>query len=95
MESFLEILRWLIVCGAILSFAFLILLALPNSRLRAFLLPIVGWGMAIFCAIYCVSPVDIVPEIFLGPFGLVDDIGAVFLGVAGASTAINAKKETD
>lgn len=31
------------------------------------------------CIIYIVSPVDILPEILLGPLGLVDDAIAVFI----------------
>lgn len=32
----------------------------------------------ILCLIYIISPIDLIPEIFLGPLGFVDD-GAVFI----------------
>ena len=54
---------------------------------------IFGWVFAAFCVIYFVSPVDILPEAFLGPFGLVDDIGAVIAGVASARAAWRAGKD--
>lgn len=31
----------------------------------------------ILAGIYLLSPVDLLPEMFLGPFGLVDDAGAL------------------
>jgi uncharacterized membrane protein YkvA (DUF1232 family) len=53
----------------------------------------VGWCVAILCAIYCISPVDIVPEALLGPFGLVDDLGAVVAGITAVRSAMKASKE--
>ena len=54
-------------------------------------MPIVGWAMAIFCGVYVVSPVDVIPEALLGPFGLIEDIGAVVAGISAARMAMNAK----
>ena len=93
MSSILGTIQMLFLCGTILVIAFGILLSMPHSQLRAFLLPIVGWAVAIFCGIYCISPVDILPEAFLGPFGLVDDVGAVVAGIAAARAAMKAGKE--
>lgn len=83
----------LVLCGTATVIAFLVLLAMPKSELRSVLMPIIGWAMAIFCGIYAISPVDIVPEAVLGPFGLVDDIGAVIAGISAAKAAMNAGKE--
>lgn len=33
------------------------------------------WLTAIGAAIYTIMPVDLIPELFLGPFGFVDDLG--------------------
>jgi hypothetical protein len=93
MSSLFELLKWMMVCGTLVVIAFFVLLAMPKSELRTFLKPIVGWAMAVICAIYAISPIDIVPEAFLGPFGLIDDIGAVVMAIASARMAINAKKE--
>lgn len=91
MDSLFELFKWMLVCGTLLTIAFVVLLSLPKSELRTFLIPIVGWAMAIFCGVYVVSPVDVVPEALLGPFGLIDDIGAVVAGISAARMAMNAK----
>lgn len=93
MSSVLTTIQLLIVVGGILVLAFLALLAIPNSELRKALMPIVGWAMAIFCAVYCISPVDVMPEALLGPFGLVDDLGALIVGFSAAKAARKAGKE--
>lgn len=89
MQSIMSTIQMLLVCGTVLGLAFFVLLSMPQSQLRAFLLPIVGWGVAIFCGIYCISPVDIVPEALLGPFGLIDDLGAVAAGLTAAGVAMS------
>lgn len=63
-------------------------LSLPDSRLREFLRPIVMAGIAVLCGIYVISPVDMIPEIALGPFGLIDDAGAAVGGIAAARSAL-------
>lgn len=93
MESMFQMIQTLIACGAVLFLAFLILLAMPQSKLRSVLMPIVGWLVAIFCGFYAISPVDIFPEILFGPFGYVEDIAAVGVGFAAASAAIKAKED--
>lgn len=80
-------------CGTVLAVTFAVLLSLPQSKLREFLLPIIAWCAAIFCGIYCISPIDIVPEALLGPFGLVDDIGALVTGIAAARLAMSQSKD--
>jgi|SRR5208337_3674298 uncharacterized membrane protein YkvA (DUF1232 family) len=92
MGSFFGMIQTLLLCGTVLTVAFVVLLSLPQCKLREFLLPIIGWGIAILCAIYCISPVDILPEAFLGPFGLIDDVGALVAGIAAARTAMKASK---
>ena len=91
MQNMFATIQLLVVCATVLGIAFAVLLSLPNSQLRAFLLPIVGWAVAILCAVLVISPVDIIPEALFGPFGLVDDAGAVIAGIAAARTAMTAK----
>ena len=85
--SFFGMLTALAVCGTILAGAMMILINMPHSPLRDLLVQIVGWLFAVFCAIYVISPIDILPEAFLGPFGLVDDLGAAVVGVSSAIAA--------
>jgi uncharacterized membrane protein YkvA (DUF1232 family) len=92
MSSFFEIIRTLILVGGALLGLFLYFLSTPNSKLREVMMPIVGWCFAIFCGIYVLSPIDILPEAFLGPFGLFDDVGAVVAGIVAARAAMSAGK---
>jgi len=42
------------------------------------LIPIIA---TIFAVIYLVSPIDFLPEVVIGPFGLADDIVAILIAV--------------
>ena len=86
-----EMMKLMMLCGTVVVIAFVVLLAMPKSELRSVLMPIVGWAMAIFCGFYAISPIDILPEAVLGPFGLIDDIGAVIVGISSAKAAMKAK----
>jgi uncharacterized membrane protein YkvA (DUF1232 family) len=46
------------------------------------------------CIIYVISPIDLLPEAFLGPFGLVDDLGALFLAFNAVKKAIQGAEST-
>jgi uncharacterized membrane protein YkvA (DUF1232 family) len=81
MQGFVEVIKLLIMVGGAIMIVFLVMLGLPQSKLKDFLMPIVSWCFAIFCAFYVISPVDIVPEAALGPFGLLDDIGAIIAAI--------------
>jgi uncharacterized membrane protein YkvA (DUF1232 family) len=89
----LELLRLMVIVGGVIVITFMILLALPQCKLRQMLMPFVAWGFVALCAAYAISPVDAFPEILFGPAGLVDDLGAVVLGVGTAAATINAAKK--
>ncbi len=92
MSGIFSLIQTILWCMTIGGVAFVVLLSLPQSQLRSFLLPIVGWAVAIFCGIYCISPVDVVPEALLGPIGLIDDVGILAAGIAAARMAMTAHK---
>ena len=79
--------------GHALTIAMLVAVSLPQSPLRAALVQVLGWVFVAFSVLYFVSPVDILPEAFLGPFGLFDDVGAVIAGIAAARAAWRAGKD--
>jgi uncharacterized membrane protein YkvA (DUF1232 family) len=81
MEGFFEVIKLLIMGGIAITIVLMVTLALPQSPMRDFLKPIVSWCFAIFCAFYVISPLDVVPEAALGPFGLIDDIGAIIAAI--------------
>ena len=88
----LHFLELLVVVGAILTLALMILLALPASRLRDLIMPYVAWSFVVLCGFYILSPLDIVPDVFI-PFGFADDLGALVAGVATAMKTIKASRE--
>ena len=91
MSGIFDIIKLLLMCGTVLCLAFTILLAMPQSQLRAFLLPIVGWSIAIVCGIWCISPIDLIPDVFF-PVGIADDCAALVTGVVAARSAMKAKE---
>ncbi len=84
----LELLRLMVMVGGLIVVTFLVLLSLPNCKLREFLLPFVKIAIVALCGAYILSPVDIMPEIVMGPFGMVDDLGAAVGGFLTLKSAI-------
>ncbi len=88
----LETIRTIIVCGTLLLGGFMVLVAMPQSRMREVLMPIVGWAVAALSAVYVVSPIDVLPD-FIPIAGWLDDGGAIVTGIAGAVMALKAQAE--
>jgi uncharacterized membrane protein YkvA (DUF1232 family) len=86
----LETIRTLIYVGGGLLLAFLICVSLPQSKLREVLMPVIGWGLALFCGVYVISPLDIIPDV-IPVAGWIDDAGAIAVGIGSALAALNAK----
>jgi uncharacterized membrane protein YkvA (DUF1232 family) len=86
-----QILNTLIQWGGILALATLVLIAMPQSKLREFLMPIVAGLFAVGCGVYVISPLDIVPDV-IPVIGWIDDAGAAVLGIGAAMAALTAKK---
>ena len=63
----LELLRLLVIMGGLIIITFLVLLALPQCKLRDMLMPFVAWGFVALCAAYVISPVDALPEVAVRP----------------------------
>jgi uncharacterized membrane protein YkvA (DUF1232 family) len=61
--------------------------------LRTVLSEICSWAFLALCTFYAVSPIDVVPEALFGPFGFVDDLGAIFLGYQSLKSALQARRE--
>lgn len=89
----LHLLELMVIAGTLIVTTFLVLLALPQCKLRQLLMPFVAWGFVVLCALYVVSPVDALPEIVLGPLGAVDDLAAVVAGVGTAMATIKAQRQ--
>lgn len=86
-----ETIRTLILCGTLLAVAFLVLVSLPQSRLRDLLMPFVGWGVAALSVAYVIMPIDVLPDV-IPVVGWFDDLGAIALAIGSAGAAMTAAK---
>ena len=91
-ETIVDVIKFFGACGTVLALALLILLSLPKSRLRAVLLELVSWLGCALCAVYAISPLDVIPDI-IPVAGIVDDVGAVGAGIFAFITAMRARRE--
>jgi uncharacterized membrane protein YkvA (DUF1232 family) len=39
------------------------------------------WFTVLACLVYVISPIDLLPEAFLGPFGVPDDVAAILVAI--------------
>jgi uncharacterized membrane protein YkvA (DUF1232 family) len=92
-EGFFSTIRFFFGCGTLLLVALVVLAHFPKSPLRSALVQVCGWGTAALCGAYALSPIDALPEILLGPFGVVDDLLAVIIGFMSARAAWRAGEE--
>jgi uncharacterized membrane protein YkvA (DUF1232 family) len=95
MSGFLATIQLMMILAAVLFLAFVILLAIPQSRLRDIVLPFVAWSIAALSAAYVISPIDMLPEALLGPFGCVDDVFALITAIGSGVFAFNAQKDAE
>jgi uncharacterized membrane protein YkvA (DUF1232 family) len=86
-----SLLETMMHCGTMIVLAFLVLLALPQCKLRNVCLETSGWLAAALCAHYVVCPIDLIPDCLPG-IGWVDDAGALLGGIISASIAYRAGK---
>lgn len=93
MDSFFSMIKFFFGCGAGLMLAMVLLAHLPKSPLRTLLVQFCGWATAALCGAYVLSPVDVLPEALLGPFGLPDDLIALIVGIMSARSAWKASSE--
>ena len=91
MGRLIGLLEVLAVCGAIFAALFLVLLAMPKSELRSFLLEIMGWTGAGLAAAATVSPIDVIPD-FIPVLGQMDDLLYVIAGVVCAAVAYSQRR---
>jgi uncharacterized membrane protein YkvA (DUF1232 family) len=74
---------------AALIVVFVIALSMPQSKFREVMK---GMVLVLIAFIYVFSPVDLVPEVVFGLFGLVDDLGVAVAGVVKAKRILQMAK---
>ena len=96
MENFFSFLKFVAVLIGIIIIIFLILLALPKSKLRDSLLKaysLVSSVIAIISALYVISPADLIPDL-IPVAGQSDDLAALFSAIVTAVSAYIARKKS-
>ncbi|MDX2199507.1 MAG: YkvA family protein [Phycisphaerae bacterium] len=87
MSDLLQLMQIGIVCGTVLMVTFVVLLALPQSRMRSVCLEVMKYGIAGGCVLLTVSPIDVIPD-FLPVLGWADDVGYVVGTVSAIGSAV-------
>ena len=91
MTEIFSTIRLIAVLAVVLLLGFLVLLSLPQSKLKEIVQPFVGWAIAALSVAYIVSPLDVLPD-FIPVVGWADDLAALAVAIASAVSAMNAGK---
>lgn len=92
MEAFFSFLKVFVACGSLFFIVMLVLLALPQSRLRCVGLEMAKWALCAGLLLMVPSPADVIPDVVPG-VGWLDDIGYVVAAFASASGALKERKK--
>lgn len=92
MAEFFSAMKVFMACGTLFFVTMLVLLALPQSRLRCVGLEMTKWAMAAGLLLLLPSPVDVIPDVLPG-VGWLDDIGYLVAAVASARSALGERRK--
>lgn len=86
MAEFFSFLKVFVGCSSLLFLTFMVLLALPQSKLRAVGLEVAKYAVAAGLLLLVPSPVDVLPDVVPG-VGWFDDIGYIVAAIAAFRSA--------
>lgn len=87
MSEFFSLLKLIVLCGTLFFIATVVLLSMPQSRLRSVGIEVVKWAAVGVLLILVVSPVDLLPGI---PF---DDIAYIVCALASGNSAVEDRQK--
>lgn len=92
MAEFFSFLKLFVGCSTLLFLATLILLALPQSKLRAVGLELTKYALAAGLVLMVPLPIDVVPDIVPG-IGWLDDIGYIVAAIAAVRSGLGEREK--
>lgn len=94
MADFFSLLHTIVVCSTLFFITTLILMALPQARLRSIGREMGKWGFACLLLLMVPSPLDPVPDV-LFPVGFIDDALYLFGAYKSIKSAVGEHKKRD
>ena len=88
MSGFFETIQMLTQCATVFAVVFVILIAMPQSKLRSICVELMKYVFAGLCCLLIMSPIDIVPDFLVGP-GQIDDLGYIVAAILAVRSGIN------
>ena len=92
MGEFFGFLKVAMGCGTLFFVVMLVLLALPQSRLRCVGLEMAKWFLAGMLLLLMPSPVDVIPDV-VPVVGWLDDIGYLLGAIAAVRSALSEREK--
>jgi hypothetical protein len=92
MEQVFGCFKVVVIAGAAVIALLLVLLSLPKSRLRSVLFEAFFWAVTAAAVVLVVSPVDTIPDIFVG-LGQLDDLMYVVGSIGSAMLAVRQRRQ--
>lgn len=86
MVEFIGLLKLVVGCSSLLFLTFLVLLALPQSKLRAVGLEVSKYAMVAGLILMIPNPADVVPDV-IPVLGFADDLGYIVAAIAAFRSA--------
>lgn len=91
MGEFFGFLKVFVVCGTIFFITTLVLMALPQSKLRSVGMEMTKWALACGLFLLIPSPVDVVPDV-VPVVGWLDDCGYALGAIGAIKSALGDRK---